>query len=107
MKYNEIKKAKAEKAWELAKQLVDSMEFDDLDAFNNFANINEDERSMVIFLTGVVKNPTIADHTSCLLIFREHQKNLLSEIVGLADNVIISSVEGQVRFTIGFMNVVI
>ena len=106
MKYDEIKKAKAEKAWELAKNLIDSMEFDDLDAFNNFKNVNQDERSMVIFLTGTVKNPNIADRTSCLLIFHQYQKNLLSQIFDLADNVIISSVEGQVRFTIGFMNVV-
>ena len=105
MRTNELKKAKAEKAWELATLLVNSMELDDLDAFNNFNNLSKDERSMVIFLTGRVMRPTIGNGATCLLLFEPMQKKLLLQIMELADNVVISSVEGQVRFMFGFMDI--
>lgn len=96
MKFNEVKKAKAEKAWEMTKRLCSIAE--DIDAFNNFDDMSEEECNMVIFL--------VATCDDAMWIFDGEARYLFCEIVGLSDNMVFSSVDNQLKIMIGFMSVV-
>lgn len=99
MAIDTIKKANAEKAWELVSKIKSfhQMDFKDIEVFNNFDKLGEDTRSMVIFLFGVGNDPR--------LIFDYQEKEMFAEIIKLADNFVASVVDGQVRFMFGFMDV--
>lgn len=96
MKYNEVKRAKAHKAWELAQEICEIT--DDIDTFNNYDDLSEQENNMVIFL--------VATKDDAMWIFDGEARHMFSELVGLADNMVFSSVNNQLRIMLGFMGVV-
>ena len=96
MKFNEVKRAKAYKAWEMAQALCEIT--DDIDTFNNYEDLSEEENNMVIFL--------VATRDDAMWIFDGEARHLFSEIVGLADNMVFSSVDKQLKIMLGFMGVV-